>query len=389
MVESTAIFRTEPSQTMPEHDHSGAGAARLRASDMATNSIAQAFGHLLDHVALPVWFKGLDRRYLYANHAWASCHGLTPTDLLGLTDEEVMPGCARTVTRLLDEEALGRSDRVVAVESVTFDGREAVNFKVSRQRALDGNNLAGLACIAEPMPPSAADAAAGQRAMVQQFAQLAHEFRSPLAGISGLAGCLARGGGLNDRQSQMLLTLQSCCDHLLDLSNEMVDFDRAMAGQLRVTRVPTDLGKLVQDVTSWIRPRIASPHVVLQGSVDPAWPAVVMLDPLRVRQVLMNLLSNAVRHTRRGFVAVRLLQASPHVMRVEVEDSGPGIAESDQVSLFQLYKPLSALDRVDGTTGGLGLPLSDRIVRAMGGELRVRSRVGEGTLVWFEMEVRS
>ena len=387
-----------------------AGAA---ASMGPSPALPSALGHLLDNVPLPVWFKGADRRYEFSNAAWAGLHGLTPTDLIGRTDEELHTGCSGAVSRLLDEEALRLSSAVTAVESVLVEGREPISLRVTRLRVLDGPDVAGLAGYAEPVSSMADDSGAAHRAIIRQFALLAHEFRSPLGGIMGLTGCLVRAGNLDDLQLQRLLTLQGCCDHLIDLANEMLDFDRALAGQLRVSPVPTDLAQIMREVANCIRPWVTRPDVVIKGSLDPSLPRAAVIDPLRMRQVLLNLLANAVRHTELGFVAFRLLSVSrigprsaaaregsdgpagPHqlpqkatrLLRVEVEDSGHGIDEADQAHLFQLFKPRGGSSPTSGTGAGLGLPLSNQIVLAMGGELQVRSKPGLGTLISFEIPI--
>jgi len=212
------------------------------------------------------------------------------------------------------------------------------------------------------------------------LATMSHELRTPLNSIIGFTGILLQGlaGELNAEQSRQLGMVRASAEHLLALINDVLDVSRIEAGGLDVEREPVDLEEVIGTAIEAMRPAAERKSLVLLREVEVRDP-VLESDARRVRQIVLNLLSNAVKFTATGTVTVRLREEGA-TLRLEVADTGPGIAPEDLDQLFQPFRQLDLRGSARGHEGtGLGLALSRRLARLLGGELVARSRLGQGS----------
>lgn len=214
------------------------------------------------------------------------------------------------------------------------------------------------------------------------LAALTHEIRSTLNGVVGMA-CLLRHTPLNDEQARYVQSLQHCSDTLMVLANDMLDYSKIEAGQLALEQVAFDvhdtIGATMGVMEHQARTKGLQWHV--HGLND--LPRCANGDPTRLKQVLLNLLGNAIKFTDHGHVELHC-QATPTTdgwwLELAVADSGCGLTREQQNNLFQPYHQAhSAVARERGGTG-LGLVISQRLCQAMGGGLMVRSRPGQGSV---------
>jgi len=233
----------------------------------------------------------------------------------------------------------------------------------------------------------------------QFLATMSHEMRTPLHGILGLAHLIqhrlpARPGPLADARRHAAL-IQRSGDHLLALINDVLDFSRIEAGRLQIEQAPFELGSLLDDVLALTRVTATAKGLQLIDEVELPRPCWVLGDAARVRQVLFNLLGNAIKFTERGHVKLKVARKacaddderddSPCARRIrfEVEDTGIGIPAD------MLDKVFDAFQQVDHSFGrrhqgtGLGLSISREIARAMGGDLLCSSEAGLGSRFWL------
>lgn len=217
-------------------------------------------------------------------------------------------------------------------------------------------------------------------AQSQFLAQISHEIRTPLNGVLGMTEVLAR-TRLDDEQRGYVDTIQGSGGSLLALINDILDYSKIEAGKMAFRREPVDVHQLVQQQIKLFLSQAEHKSLTLTGDIDPSVPAWVMLDAQHVRQVLSNLVSNAIKYTDQGMVKLTLGidPKAPRLLEFRVEDSGIGISEVNQKNLFNLYSDVDpGRQRKAGGTG-LGLAISRELVDLMGGTLTVSSSVNQGS----------
>lgn len=236
----------------------------------------------------------------------------------------------------------------------------------------------------------ARDAAAeAQRTRHACLTRTTHELRTPLNAVLGYAELLHTEAGLTAKQAHGLKIIEQAGHHMLALVDEILTLSCLETGSLVLHDAPLRLPTWLDNVTDFVRPQAAHKRLVLRLDA-PALPNGVRVDAQRLRQVLLNLLANAVRFTDEGEVVLRVRTATGPAgmarLQFEVADTGVGIAPQDLPKLFRPFHQVGDAARHAGGTG-LGLVISRQLVRAMGGELDVRSAPGHGTSFTFTLDL--
>ncbi len=230
-------------------------------------------------------------------------------------------------------------------------------------------------------------ALAASRVKSAFLANMSHELRTPLNAILGFSNLL-RDRGASEQQRHDLDIINRSGEHLLGLINDVLDVAKVEAGGSKLEATACDLGRLIEDVKDMVGPRALQKGLALRVE-RPQAPLFVRIDPSRLRQVLINLLNNAVKFTDRGSVTLRM-KASPAIdtgevlLTFEVEDTGEGIAAGDQAAIFEAFVQAGTAKRHEGA--GLGLTISRQIIELMGGTIQVESVHGQGSC--FRTEIR-
>ena len=290
------------------------------------------------------------------------------------------------------------SGQALSSEEYTLKRKDGSSFPVimrstpltNRSRITGGRslliNITRMKKTEEVLEATKEKAEAASQAKSEFLANMSHEIRTPLNGIIGMSDLLA-GTRLTDKQKDYLDMLQSSSSALLGLINDILDFSKIEAGKLDFEEIPFEFKQLIEDVSQGFEDQVTEKGLNLIVDMDPSIPRHLTGDPLRLRQVLVNLISNAVKFTEKGTIRVAAKSRKKFADRIEVlfkiTDTGIGISEEAQAKLF------SAFTQADGSTTrryggtGLGLAISRRIVNMMAGRIWLESKPGVGSTFLF------
>jgi response regulator RpfG family c-di-GMP phosphodiesterase/anti-sigma regulatory factor (Ser/Thr protein kinase) len=274
---------------------------------------------------------------------------------------------------------------IVAALRAAVRRRQTLSFVATELESAEGQPP--LEAETAPAPASATDvtelmrardaAEAATRAKSVFLATVTHEMRTPMNGVLGMAEILL-GTSLTAEQLEAVELIRTSATGLLTLINDVLDFSRIEAGRLELVDAEFDVGDTVRSVAALLAPRAAERGVRVTCRVEPEVPGLARGDPGRVRQVVTNLVGNAVKFTQHGEVAVSVARDGAAIA-LTVRDTGIGIPADKLATIFEQFQQVDAgsTRRYGGT--GLGLAITKRLVEAMGGEIAASSRVGEGS----------
>jgi PAS domain S-box-containing protein len=354
---------------------------------------------LLDNIPDLAWVKDASGRYVAVNRALAATLGFDhPGQMIGKTDLDVHPPelsrsyllddaevMASNTSKRIEEQhvrADGSSALVETIKTALLDRDGRVTGTVGIARDITGRQQAE----ADRVARRAAEAA--NQAKSDFLANMSHEIRTPMNAILGMS-YLALQSGLNPQQLNHVQKIHGAAESLLGIINDILDFSKIEAGKLDIESIAFNLADEMESLGHLVGMNAEEKGLELLFALPPQLPRALVGDPLRLRQVLLNLGNNAVKFTERGEVVIAIAiaerQAETIDLRFEVRDTGIGMTADEQQRLFQPFTQgdSSTSRRYGGT--GLGLSISRRLVQLMGGEIGVDSTPRRGSSFHFTL----
>ena len=312
--------------------------------------------------------------------------------------------CADTdreaLSKLLPENLLPKlkENKQVTVQCRLGDGKENARWKRVECSFLDekeeqilflSTDIQAQEDVKQQLLDAVEEAEAASRAKSAFLANMSHEIRTPMNAIVGISEVLLR-KELPQDVLESLSTIQNSGSSLLGIINDILDFSKIETGKFEITDVEYMLPSLLMDISNVISVRLASKPVYFMMDIDPKLPNHFIGDDIRLKQILMNLLGNAVKFTHEGYIALKVrgnyLNEEQFELRFDVLDSGIGIREEDIGKLFATFSQVDTRKNRTTTGSGLGLVISRNLARLMGGDLTVSSEYGHGST--FSVRVR-
>jgi PAS domain S-box-containing protein len=371
-------------------------AAGVRAAAGDAEYQSRAFlDSVFEHLPSGVFVKDArDLRYVRVNRASCDLYDVEPSALLGRTDAEVFPPALAVAYEARDRQVLERRAPVDTPGEVVATRRQGARVVHTRRIPILGANgeaqyILGISedvtegrTAHEEVRLTRLEAERASRAKSDFLSRMSHDLRTPLNAVLGYAQVLAM-DTLSDEQADSLRQILKGGSHVLELINEVLDIARIEAGHLSLSREPVAVADVVPPVVELARPLGSARGIDVTFDAGPCARLYVSADRQRLRQVLLNLVSNGVKYNRdNGSVHVTCAAASGRV-RIQVADTGTGIPEEKQPLLFQPFERLGAeQSAIEGT--GLGLAVSKGLTEAMGGRIGLQSRP-DGSTFWIEL----
>ncbi len=218
------------------------------------------------------------------------------------------------------------------------------------------------------------------------LANMSHELRTPLNAILGFSQLMTRSPNFDDDQRDNLKIISRSGEHLLTLINQVLDLSKIEAGRMTLNENDFDLYRLLDDMVDMFRLRAEKKQLHLLFERDPEVPQYVRTDEVKLREVLINLLNNALKFTTEGGIVLRIAKCEIRNLKFAIEDTGPGIAQDELENIFEAFTQ-SETGQASQEGTGLGLTISQKFVGLMGGKLAAKSQVGQGTTFIFDIRV--
>ena len=369
--------------------------------DRWRTTLANALDSMTDGFVL----FGPDDRLVICNQRFREMYALSaPFIREGASFRDIMrqgalrgqfPQLTGDIEAAIDEMVRWRRSKGQPLESLLPDGRWIL---ITERMTPDGGTIGIRTDITELKRANAElanarDAAHAEHEAKGMFlARMSHELRTPLNSILGFAQALMEDNNLGHTQRDQLRLLHDAGGHLRELVNRLLDLTKIEAGQLDLDTRPVALRQLFEACVGLMAPDVDRKRMRLSLDLSPAMPEMVEADAMRLRQMLLNLLSNAVKFTPEGGrvdLRVRTLGQGRTGLRIEVQDSGPGIPQDKRHLLFSDFTQISPHGESEGLGTGLGLAITSRLAQAMGGSIGCESEPGAGALFWLELPLRA
>lgn len=366
----------------------------------------QIMDAILEHSASCLYVKDLQLRYILVNRFALKCFGFSESDVIGKTDDEIFPADYARLSRLSDQKVIDtrvtvREDNIATLPTGIYHfhtvktplySEEGKLFAIcgmatdiSEEKAAHSelqNYLEKLEGITTELMEARIQSEAASIAKNAFIANMSHELRTPLNGIIGNLSLILM-DDLSPKQTKYITRIKASAQILLEIINQVLDFSKIAAGMLQLESIPIDLNKILRECEEITAAKAEEKGLELKYIVpEPPLPQVLG-DPVRMKQIIVNLVGNSLKFTEKGSVTLTMISLGEKEkslnVRISIEDTGIGIPEDKLNHLFEKFwqADVSNTRKYGGT--GLGLAIVKEVVDQMKGTIDVTSKVGEGT----------
>ena len=366
---------------------------------------------IIDVVPSAIFVRTLEGCFLTINKAGAAMYGSTVEDMLGKCDSEFIedPAQRDELLEIHQKVMETRQTQIMPAQIIRGPQGESRWYQtiispfMNPNRRVQGTigsatDITLLKQAEDELRGAKEAAEAANKAKSTFLANMSHELRTPLNAILGFSQLMTRSGLLNAKQQNYLNTISRSGEHLLMLINDVLEMSKIEAGKTTLNQNNFDLYALLDGLQSMFQLKAESKGLKLSCDRASDLPQYVCTDEVKLRQVLVNLLGNAIKFTQNGRVTLRVRngetalstqpsEVSPQILLFEVEDTGPGIPAEDVQRLFEPFVQTDTGRQAQEGTG-LGLPISRKFVQLLGGTLRVESRLGMGAIFRFDIQAQ-
>ncbi len=386
-----ALLRRKNSQQLAELETLRDHTWELRESEERYRSLAEAFGDLVVH-------RDPAGRILFANDAFVDTFGIEIGRLNGSMAFHLEP-LNDTSTPLADAGKDNPCARDLLLKTLNGDRWFSwLDLDIRNEQSGQAAIISVARDITERKEYEAAlqqekiKAESANMAKSRFLATVSHEIRTPLNGILGMANLL-KGTKLAPAQQTYVDAVATSGRALFALVEDILDITKIEADRLELYPEPTNITAVCEDLIELLANTAHAKNIEIASYIGPNVPTEIVVDRGRLRQVILNIAGNAVKFTEKGGVALRITSRCQNLgqnqvkLRFEIEDTGPGLAEADKERIFREFEQLDDVRSRRHNGVGLGLSISRRIIRKMGGLISVDSQQGVGSRFWFEIEV--
>lgn len=368
---------------------------KVEARTQELSKSQQLLNLLIDNIPQSIFWKDRQNVYLGCNQSFASVAGMTLEEVVGKTDYD-MPWSREEADffvecdcRVMDSDT---PELGIVEPQIQADGRQCW-LETSKVPLHDtqGGVMGIIGIFQDITPYKEAEEAAQQANQAKSafIAHMSHELRSPLNAILGFAQIMTRSQTLPKEHLENVSIISRSGEHLLTLINNVLDLSKIEAGGMTLNQKNFDLHRLLNDIEDMLYLKAEEKGLQLLVEHTNEVPQYICTDELKLRQVLINIINNAIKFTSVGGVSVRVAQkfppSNPTKIIFEVEDTGVGIAPEELGKLFEAFTQTETGKQAQEGTG-LGLPISRKFVQLMGGDINVTSQLNKGTIFTFEIE---
>ncbi len=365
-----------------------------RALQSSLNRTLHLNEKIIQTLPTPFFYIDRDLKYRKVNQAFSTMMGVQSDDVLGRKDEELWPDAFGKIHEDIQKQTMQEQHRMfeTVIEDSNGNSKDVIYYKevlYDDNDAFDG--IIGIMIdISERKEIEAAlhkakeSAEAANRAKSEFLANMSHEIRTPMNAILGFTELLEE-QIKEPRLQSFVKTIHSAGNTLLMLINDVLDLSKIEAGKMKVEKTPVNMHELLVEVGNVFTMNIRNKGLDLVIDIDSSIPTSVLLDGVRIRQILFNLIGNAVKFTEEGYVRLKAQKANERTseskidLLLSVEDTGVGIPADQQDTIFNLFEQQEGQSTRKYGGTGLGLAISKRLTEMMDGEISVESTYGEGT----------